>query len=530
MTHHSHLAAHRRGARAAHPGRFALPVALMSAVLLLGGCVSITRPARVPDATASASPALSPSPQPSVETTTGPSAQPTPTATATPPITPQPSDQPTQRPTTQPSPTPGVSATPAGPSPTPDVTPGPTLRPTPTPAPATGPRSTVVLDADGSADGLSGIGRLEGLQPCTAWLLSTVDPDARPNAPAYVVTSGRCVQPLTSNEVLLDSALRDSGPLRVTFRWFRDTQDQQLTVRVNRIAWASQKGTDLAILRLRVTLRSLVDQGIVPLTVARAVLDPGSAVAVVGAPVLGADAAGSFLRRATCTAGDTVDLIEGPWHSWGSVRTDCSDMVAGASGSPLLDRRSGEVVGVMDTSTLRTAAKPPCSAGVPCERGPDGVARRPNTSYAQPVLDLGACFDGRGSFLVERDTCPLDPAVAVVFRDRAADPSRSDGDLGTRPPVDGATWDLRVRADGDYAFYRFKTGRAEETDCTDAAGYGDIRDLAATPTISEPLPTQDGVWLLCLIGGPSAADASNWQPTAFATVGHVVIDSAAPAP
>ena len=123
--------------------------------------------------------------------------------------------------------------------------------------------SILLTNGDGQWDDWRGIGRFVGLASCTATLL---DSSANDQAAAYVITSGRCVQPWSANNVNLDLPADEMG---VIFNYFSDTLNSQILIAVSRVAYSTMKGRDLAIVELDASLGDMKARGIQPFRVAK---------------------------------------------------------------------------------------------------------------------------------------------------------------------------------------------------------------------------------------------------------------------
>lgn len=219
----------------------------------------------------------------------------------------------------------------------------------------------------------SGIGQLKAASTCTAFLLET----PAQSAPAYALTNGHCFD-LNAYA----TRLGEESDGAITFNHFVDTAGSAVKVRIARVAWSSMKGVDLAVVRLESTLAALEARGVQPLRLA-SVPDAGTHVESVGVPVAQIPAAEQFLRRSSCSAGERVPrLVEGPWSWYDVIPFDCKGIVQGSSGSPLLDATSGDVVGVINTTTFLGERLTPCYPGRPCELVGDDLTARSDTSYA----------------------------------------------------------------------------------------------------------------------------------------------------
>ena len=355
----------------------------------------------------------------------------------------------------------------------------------------------LLSNADGTFDVYRSVGRLDGAsQACTLALV-----DAAPGVdtgPAYALTGGHCLG-IEGNQTFTDRPLEG---VSAVFDDFADTPER-LTIPVTRVAWASTKGTDLAVLELDTTAGDLGGAGYrpwplaVPATLGEASLD----VLMVGTQ--GGDGQRQFLSLGTCSMDtEPVRLNEGP-RLLDELRTDCPEVLPGNAGSPLIDLATASLVGLVNTTTFKGEAGAPCSPGRPCEVGEDGENALPDTSYAAPLGALAACFDADGAFALG-GRCALD--------------------AGGGATLDGAprtTWATHVGGDG-IAFYRAKIGPLDATDCADGAGYGDPVSVATS--IDDRLPTTEQRLLLCVVGGPTRTVDAAWQPFEHATFAIASVD------
>lgn len=202
----------------------------------------------------------------------------------------------------------------------------------------------------------------------------------------------------------------------------------------------------------------------------------------------------------------------------------CRDISGGSSGSPAFAGDDPAIIGLINTTNI--GGLTPCALGSPCEIGPEGTAWPADTSYVTPVDGLAACFDAGGVFDRAAEGCPLDDGRQLLI---SGYPTQ-----GTRNPIpnaDGtattATWNASLS--GDLPYYRTKIGRAGEVDCRVDEGYGPPVALADAPLINDPLPGEEGSYLLCVLAGESAAPDETWQPAEWATVARVEVDNTPPA-
>lgn len=373
--------------------------------------------------------------------------------------------------------------------------------------------SELLDNANGENRRWSGVGQFQNGGSCTAFLIRP--PGAAGSSPAYVLSNGHCISTGSANEVIRDRALATTS--RVTFHYFRDTVSRQLPVRALRVLHSTMKGYDLAIVELDSTLERLTAAGLEPLELSQDEPAANEPVWSVGVPVSNVPREEQFLRRSECTLGPQADLIEFFWHFWGSYSNDCSDIFGGSSGSPVVERRSGRVVAVMNTTTVGAAIDTgdfPCFNGQPCEVAPGGFRYRRDTSYAVPVTGLVRCFGSDGVFDLAREGCPLDPGAQLNL----SSPPRAG-----KP---GARWNATLS--GELPYYRYKVAAEGLDDCRNDRGYGPPIALADSNRIADPLPEEPRRYYLCVLAGRSPQPGDTWQPARFATMVHFRVDNSPP--
>ncbi|HEY9668493.1 MAG TPA: serine protease [Coleofasciculaceae cyanobacterium] len=253
----------------------------------------------------------------------------------------------------------------------------------------------------------NGVGLLENRSEgfCTAFFIDTKGDD---KSPAYAVTNGHCydgsVFP-SPEEILINQ------PSSIVFKlnYFRDEKRRVRPVQVKRVVYATMKGTDITVLELATSYKRLVKEGFTPLKIAEVPAAIGEPVEVIGIPMRGVEPSRSFLHRAVCAIGASVNVREDIYEWNQSIRNRCS-VVGGMSGSPVVSRKSNQVVAIANTGVDDAAMKQPeCSLNRPCEVSSDGkIATFPRENYAQRVSDIPSCFDRRGIFNLNLASCQLE--------------------------------------------------------------------------------------------------------------------------
>ena len=249
---------------------------------------------------------------------------------------------------------------------------------------------SVPLPHELGASPFTGVARYEGLATCTAVF---VDTTARVNkpllAPAYVLTAGHCVASLGPNEVLIDRAADG----RVVFNYFFDSPHRQLPVRVVRVAYATMKGRDLAVLELDALHGDLRRQLIRPLPVSLySRVTVGDPIVVVSVPRRSSPSE-DYLRLAKCRIEGVGRVeVEGSSQPYDAPFNKCRDVLASSAGSPVISF-AGRVIGTVGTTIIGDSP--------------------PDTSYFSPVAGVTDCFDALGRFSVTEPGCQLDPGTPV---------------------------------------------------------------------------------------------------------------------
>lgn len=335
------------------------------------------------------------------------------------------------------------------------------------------------------------IGRVlvDGGMTCSGSLIDTRNNEGLAG-PAYVLTSGHCTDPHLSNEFIVNQPATGT----VIFNFFHDTEQRQKIYTVNRINWSTLRGQDISIIQLNHTLNQLINDGIEPLKLAGHALTPNTDILIVGAPLAG------FVQRMACTQDHQAAILEGPWRWVDQASNRCLDVVNGISGSPVLDRSTNEIVGVLGTTT-RGSGSHLCSTGAPCEVSEGKVNKRLDTNYASPTQGLGECFHN-GQFNRALATCPLGPTWSFPLSTDASDYVKVQSE--NNDAITAWTWVQSVSLNAPY--YRFQYSRSL-ADCASISGYGHVYTSKPEQNqLSTDLREGSGLYFLCVIGQQRPTD------------------------
>lgn len=327
---------------------------------------------------------------------------------------------------------------------------------------------------------------------CTASLLDTRDKDNKAVGPAYLLSAAHCVPGVIG---MTDTSTKES----VKFNYFNDTSHAYRTYTIKETVWKNFDHTDLAIMELDVALATLLEEGITPLQLASERSDSLSDVLVVGAPHRLPE---SGLRLAACAQEPTAaPLVEGDKVFLSTAKNRCREIRPGSSGSPVLDRKNGHILGVLSTSTYGATMDEKCFDNAPCEVKNGQPEWSADTHYSHPVAHLSGCFSA-GRFTRVANACSSDSTFKVT--DLKYWPTQyvaMPRDVTSPDPVINAQFSLNT------PFYRFKTVR-DVIECRSPRHYSGTVE-ATDAVINTPISREPGMYFLCVIG----VDSSEQRPS-----------------
>ncbi|WP_299923406.1 serine protease [uncultured Nocardioides sp.] len=212
---------------------------------------------------------------------------------------------------------------------------------------------------------------------------------------AVVLTNGHCVRRpfLGAREVLV-------GHRRWTRVELLDGLGRVARVgRAVRLQYATMYRTDVAVLRLRDTYADLARAGVAPLVLAAEGPSRGDRIRIPS---------GYWTEQRACTTtGTAYRLHERMWDWWSSIRLPARDGCAirgGYSGSPIVSRQTGLVVGIANTGYVGGRR---CIDSA-CEENRRGrVVMRRGMNYGQQTSWLLGCLDAGRTFDLDVPGCRL---------------------------------------------------------------------------------------------------------------------------
>ncbi len=408
---------------------------------------------------------------------------------------------------------------------------------------STQPKSLPLTASSDNIRELSGVARVQSDLTCTGVYIAT---GPKADHPAYLLTAGHCLinfEKDSSAFAVYRNAFPRIEPNAVQFRYFADesaskggTDAKDFLFRMGRVHYATMKGLDLAIVELTnedsgleiyelteqsriqqeypefhapraLTVLDLEKAGITPLPLATQVPGFGDPIRIVSAP---ADHASEkfdgFLRDHRCRHEGQTTVIEGIWHWYDLARNDCTDILPGSSGAPILNAQ-GEVFAIVSTSS-RDAVSQDCYTGQPCELTEQSFQVAQGRNYGTVITGLKECFDQEGKLDVKRTACGLDHSQYSSLIDLPVTPQNPQ--LSSSKPK---AWNLVWKQNEKIPFlYRFKLGSMNAMDCRDGQSYSSSKSSIDQGLQSLPLPSVPGLHALCVIAEADYARDDFTQP------------------
>lgn len=216
---------------------------------------------------------------------------------------------------------------------------------------------------------------------CSASLVRL--PGAADTDKALVLTNGHCLPSghLDGSQVLVNQKYHPDYADATILKGNQGSAKVVRTVKLEQVAYATMKSTDVALIRTNTTYRQLASAGIK----ARPLAATQPAVGTV------VDVPSTYwnqVHRGCGIQAVVPTLQEGVWTWQDSMRlgSQCNDLPGGTSGSPMVDQSTGAVVGVVNTVQTDSGD---CSENNPCE---DTGAAPAGTSYGQQTWWAAGCF------------------------------------------------------------------------------------------------------------------------------------------
>ena len=236
--------------------------------------------------------------------------------------------------------------------------------------------------------------------------------------PALMLTNGHCIGSFpAAGQVIKDQASSRTGTL------LRADGTSAGTLTANRLLYATMTDTDAALYRLTETFDAVLSRtGGTPYTIANARPADGSEIGIPS---------GYWKRVYNCSVNGFTNLKEGQWTWRDSIRYSepgC-DVIGGTSGSPIIGKASGQVVGVNNTTNESGQM---CTDNNPCEVAADGTTTaHQGTSYGQQTYWFTTCVNSSRQLDLTVSGCMLPGASTPANTVTVTNPGNKTGVVGT---------------------------------------------------------------------------------------------------
>jgi V8-like Glu-specific endopeptidase len=254
---------------------------------------------------------------------------------------------------------------------------------------------------------LMAIGQFVGPMFCTATYVEV--PSQTLDSPAYIITNGHCANDFfEDNPIYIDKSIS----AQVIFKNIEGIpENQHVIFNTKKIAYATMKGTDLAIIELDHTNRELKKAGILPLKIASKSAEKGTLVHAYGYPLYLGQLG---LRGSKGELGGSSMVAEFLWIWKDFYSVFMKDIASGSSGSPVFENLSTGVWGMINTTTI--GATGTCELGAPCEFAQTiAPSIKPETTYLFDIRNIRTSFNSKGIFDINSNTSVLEkPAGFTV--------------------------------------------------------------------------------------------------------------------
>jgi hypothetical protein len=246
---------------------------------------------------------------------------------------------------------------------------------------------------------ISGVGLFEGSMSCTASFVEI--PDMNLDSPAIVITNGHC-----TSDFYLDNTIYTNSSINATivFNKLEGVPDDKLIqVKAKKILYSTMKGTDLAIIQLEVSNKSLIEKGVVPIKISNNIPLIGTKLITYGYPRF---LNPLYLRKSEDYLGAPSIISEFIWLWKNLYSAKFQNIYSGSSGSPVFASNENAIFGIINTTTIGAVGE--CELGAPCElRKNQKPIVLSNTSYIVDVTNLYKCFY-KGEFDINYGNFPYE--------------------------------------------------------------------------------------------------------------------------
>ena len=245
---------------------------------------------------------------------------------------------------------------------------------------------------------------------CSAVLIDTGRSETEK---AYVLTNGHCSHIEIEYIGTKDVFINEETFFAFTANFYFDSERKAVSFKGNKLVYLTMSGTDIAIYELDHTIADLKSRGFNFFKISKKIPKGNEKVINVGMPMNHMPMNSMYIHYSECKLLGHASIKENVWSWPESLRHNCS-AVGGMSGSPLIDIKTNEIIGLVNTVVEdEMMSEPDCSMGKPCEIKLDKIEKiekistHPEFNYAQRVDKLALCFKENGDFDLNLESCKL---------------------------------------------------------------------------------------------------------------------------
>ncbi|SFB09390.1 V8-like Glu-specific endopeptidase [Amycolatopsis marina] len=261
--------------------------------------------------------------------------------------------------------------------------------------------TTVTPPATASAQEQADYSGIVALSNCSGSIVATSG--ANSGDPALVLSNGHCLEDgfPAPGEVIVNQPSTRSFTLLSP-----DGESELGTVSATKLVYATMTGTDVSLYQLDRSYAQITESyGVSARTLADDRTSAGTAIDILS---------GYWKRSYSCSVDGFVhELREADWVWRDSIRytSDCKT-IGGTSGSPIIDRATGEVVGVNNTGN---SSGEECTMNNPCEVDENGeITVRKGINYGQQTHQIDECITRGSAIDLALPECELPEPAALL--------------------------------------------------------------------------------------------------------------------
>jgi hypothetical protein len=209
---------------------------------------------------------------------------------------------------------------------------------------------------------------------------------------AVVLTNGHCIK---HKLIPPNVFVKDEKYTRSKIEIFNN-EGASFSVTPRNVLYATMEGGDLGLIEIGLTYKELKERGVKIFTISDRDAEPGEELFT---------ASGYWKTSQTCIFKQSVPEVLEERYVWkNSMVIDSCNIKSGWSGSPLISKNSGKIVGVLNTANENGER---CTLNNPCERDSSGtITVKKGRAYGAHSSIILSCLSS-GRVNLEKSGCKL---------------------------------------------------------------------------------------------------------------------------